>query len=149
MKWKIVQNYKSLSLKDKLLYFALLVLALTTLFVKGFYHTGIIKLPKAKAVNCTNVVEKKDIEIKIDKGAFIPNTIDANICDKLIFINLEDTLHEPATGPHPSHTSYPGFDAKRPLQKNDRYEFVLNRSGDYTFHDHLNDNIRGSIKIQK
>lgn len=149
MKLKFVEDFKKYTVQEKVIFSFAMLVATALLFYHGFIHTGLIKLPAARAQDCTQSNLSKDIEINIQNGAFIPSNITATVCDKLIFINKEDTLHEPATGPHPTHTSYPGFDARKALSKDERYEFVLNRAGSYTFHDHLNDQITGSIIISK
>ena len=149
MKLKFIEDFKQYTAQEKIVFSFGIFVAAALLFYHGFIHTGLIKLPAARAQDCTQPKQSKNIEINIENGAFSPNNITAKVCDKLIFINKEDTLHEPATGPHPTHTSYPGFDAKKPLGKGERYEFTLNRTGSYTFHDHLNAQISGSITISK
>ncbi len=144
---KLITEFKSYPLLDKMLLGFGMLAAGTLLFYHGFIHTGIIKLPAAKAADCGNSANFQTHLVEIKNQAFSPNSIQAKVCDHIKFINREDTLHEPAVGPHPTHTSYPGFDAKRPLQKGETFEFILNRPGTYSFHDHLHEEILGSINI--
>lgn len=149
MKLQIIEDYKTYRPVNKVLIPLTGLFLLFVLFYHGFIHTGIVKLPAARAQDCSAVVSSRNIEIIMDNSTFTPNDITATVCDKLVFVNREEVLHEPATGPHPTHTSYPGFDSKQPLQKDEQYDFVLNRTGSYSFHDHLNDQMRGKIKINK
>jgi len=80
---------------------------------------------------------------------FDPNEVHAHICDKLIFTAIDNSLHWPAAGPHPSHESYPGFDAGHALRAGESFEFTLTKSGAYSFHDHLHEQIIGSIVIDR
>jgi plastocyanin len=128
---------------------ALFVTIVAGLVFYGLLHGGLIKLPAARAHDCSTVQNTKTIQIQITNKAFEPGTIEAKLCDTLQFINTDKTPHDPAIGPHPTHTSYPGFDAKRGLQQGETYTFTLNRLGSYSFHDHLDDRIVGKLIVQK
>src|SRR4051812_10153080 len=82
----------------------------------GLYRLGVFKFPQTSAYDCSGVTSYLTIDIKItDK--FNPNQIDAFMCDHLKFVAGDDAGHWPAAGPHPTHTSYPGFDSNRSLKK--------------------------------
>lgn len=139
------EDFKSINVWQK----SLFILIVAGLAYYGLLHAGLIKLPPAKAYDCSSINESKNIEIKITKAGFDPKNVQSKVCDTLVFKNLDTEVHWPAVGPHPTHTSYPGFDAGRALQQNDSFEFQVNRPGSYSFHDHLNEQLTGSITISK
>lgn len=53
-----------------------------------------------------------------------------------------------ASNPHPSHTGYPGFDAKKGFASGQTYSFTFNNKGTWGYHDHLNSSEGGSIVVQ-
>lgn len=88
----------------------------------------------------------KGITIKSD--GFAPSSITVVPGTKVIFINVDDTLHWPASAIHPTHEVCPGFDSKKPLAKNETYAFTFTESKTCPFHDHLNPLLRGSIIVK-
>ena len=114
----------------------------------GLLHGGLIKLPAARAKDCTQVKNFNENMVKMENNSFEPKDLQVKVCDKLLFINLDDQPKWPAVGPHPTHTSYPGFDAQRGLKKAESFEFQVNRPGTYTFHDHLHEQVIGQIVIE-
>lgn len=143
------QEYKKAPVRDKLMFIFVLLIAFVLLFYHGFIHTGLIKVPAAKAVDCSAYREPSVYTVEIINDSFRPSLVNAKICDKIKFVNKEDVLHQPATGPHPTHTSYPGFDSLKPLKNGEEYTFTLNRPGSYSFHDHLTPKMTGRVIITK
>ena len=142
MAHSLVGEFKQLHILKKFL-----LLAIVVLFISyGLLHTGLIILPAAKARDCS-LIKGKEIIVSTQNGKFVPAQVRAEVCDKLIFVNLDSQPRWPAVGPHPTHTSYPGFDSKRALKQGEQFEFLLNRPGHYSFHDHLQDDIVGSVTI--
>ncbi len=144
-----IREFKSLRPYEKILFSFFLLCAGWFLFYHGFVHAGIITLPPRRAVDCTGVATPATHEIVMEHNAFIPSELTVKACDILRFVNHDEALHEPAAGPHPTHASYPELDAKRPLQKGEMFEVVLNRPGTFSFHDHLNEEMVGTLIILK
>lgn len=131
------------------------VFVIAAIHLIAFPHHGLYQLrdlllgsvPIAQAVQCLDE-QSKVIDIEIKDTRFVPSRVEANLCDKLRLVNVGQMQHEPAVGPHPDHEVYPEFDAKKPLKPGEKFEFVLVRPGKYSFHDHLNVNLAGSINIR-
>lgn len=113
----------------------------------GLLHAGLIKLPPAEAYDCSRISKPKTIDINIDNSGFHPDQINATVCDTLVFTNQGQEPRWPAVGPHPTHTSYPGFDAQRPLSLDQSFRFTVTRPGSYSIHDHLSPGIIGTVTI--
>ncbi len=53
-----------------------------------------------------------------------------------------------ASNPHPVHTDYPGFDAKKNIAPGETYQFTFTKSGSWGYHNHLNPSEGGKIIVQ-
>lgn len=113
----------------------------------GLLHAGLIKLPPAKAYDCSQISNPKNIQINVDKQGFHPNKVKVTVCDTLIFTSTDGLGPWPAIGPHPTHSSYPGFDSLKALAQGESFKFLVNRPGTYSFHDHLHINLTGVLSI--
>ncbi len=76
--------------------------------------------------------------VEIDSSGFKPSTLDIAAGQTVVFLNEDNALHWPASAPHPVHTDYPGFDAKKGLAKDESFVFTFDRAGSWKYHDHLN-----------
>ncbi len=88
------------------------------------------------------------LEIKITSSGFSPSTITIKKGDYVQFTNTDTANHWPASDPHPVHTDLSGFDAKKGLKTGENYRYQFNKTGTFTFHDHLNPSWRGSVIVQ-
>ncbi|MDO8617698.1 MAG: hypothetical protein Q7N87_02295 [Candidatus Uhrbacteria bacterium] len=64
------------------------------------------------------------------------------------FRNIGKTEIWPASSPHPSHTDYAKFDAKRGVKPGESYYTVFPEAKTYRFHDHLNPIRRGELVVE-
>lgn len=58
--------------------------------------------------------------------------------DTVTFVNQDTAPHWPASGPHPVHTTCPGFDALKGLKTGESYSHTFIDKKTCPFHDHLN-----------
>jgi plastocyanin len=114
----------------------------------GLSRTGIFQLPTSASVDCSEISDYKTIEVKVGEK-FTPADIKAKICDRLTFVAVDNAGRWPAVGPHPTHSSYPGFDALYDLKKGESYTVVLNKPGSYNFHDHSHVEVTGKVVIER
>ena len=138
-----IKGFRAATLFQKILF----CVFITGSVLFGLYHLGVIKIPQARARDCSGS-ESQMVHVSIRNNAFVPEHVQAYVCDKLVIRNEDQEPHEPAVGPHPQHSSYPGFDAEKPLAQGETFEFMLNRPGSYSFHDHLHEDIRATITIE-
>lgn len=81
-----------------------------------------------------------------DKG-FDPQVVTIAHGSTVVFKNEGTTGVWVASAPHPAHTDYPGFDAKRSVGPGDSYSFTFQRIGTWKYHDHLNPSQYGSVIV--
>lgn len=96
--------------------------------------------------------EDKDVisgtaNISIIANGFNPKEIKITKGTKVIFTNNDTAQHWPASGPHPTHTLYPDFDALKGLAQGETYTFTFDKVGEWPYHDHLNPSVTGKIKV--
>ncbi len=87
-------------------------------------------------------------EIKFDGTKFSPSTLDIKNGDIVVFKNESTKSFWPASAPHPQHTNYPEFDAKKALAPGETFQFKFTKTGSWGFHDHLTPTAFGKINVQ-
>lgn len=141
---QFITDFNKMNVWQKLFF----VLACGMLIFFAAVHTGLLKIPQAFAQDCSKIQSSKTVEIIILDDKFDPEKLTVNICDRVKFINESNQPAWPAVGPHPTHSSYPGFDAKRGLNPGETFEVLLDRPGTYGFHEHLRDELTGTVTIK-
>lgn len=86
-------------------------------------------------------------EVVYDGKVFNPSDLNIKTGDVVIFKNEGTASFWPASGPHPTHTSYPEFDAKKAVGPGQQWQFKFTKAGSWPFHDHLNSSAIGKITV--
>jgi plastocyanin len=92
--------------------------------------------------------EPKTVTVEITENGFSPSTVTINSGDTVRFVNVDTSLHQPASNPHPIHTNVRGFDARRGLQQGETYEFTFTEVGEVGYHCHLHPSMMGTIIVE-
>ena len=71
-------------------------------------------------------------------SGFTPVSVTIKAGDAITFKNNSGVDFWPASGPHPTHTNYPEFDAKQGIASGATYSFTFTRVGSWKYHNHLN-----------
>lgn len=82
-----------------------------------------------------------------DKG-FSPSSLEIKAGQIVQFVNQSSGGMWVASGPHPSHAGYPGFDAKKAMSNGGSYEFTFTKVGEWKFHNHLKESAFGTIIVK-
>ena len=82
-----------------------------------------------------------------DKG-FEPESVEVGSGDTVVFENVDQNAHWPASDDHPMHTRYPEFDPRKPLEPNAEWSFAFDKPGEWKYHDYQNSHLRGEILVQ-
>ncbi|PIR82768.1 hypothetical protein COU20_00355 [Candidatus Kaiserbacteria bacterium CG10_big_fil_rev_8_21_14_0_10_59_10] len=99
--------------------------------------------------------------IRMTAEGYVPSIIEVHAGDTVIFINDDTREHWPASNIHPTHSVYPDssiskcgtdeeheiFDACRPMQPGEVYEFTFEHPGVWRCHDHINPNETCAITV--
>lgn len=82
-----------------------------------------------------------------DSG-FSPSTITIKAGDTVRFVNSSSENMWVASDPHPQHTNYSPFDAKKGYEPGTTYAYTFTEKKTYTYHNHPHSNIKGTIVVQ-
>lgn len=86
-------------------------------------------------------------EVIYDGAKFLPASLSIKTGDVVIFKNSSQKDFWPASDPHPTHTNYPEFDAKKPIPPGGTFQFKFMKSGTWGYHNHLQPAVTGVIKV--
>lgn len=90
----------------------------------------------------------KTYKMEVSNQSIDPKYIEANLCDKLTITNKSDKLRLIAFGQHEEHKSYDGI-SEKPLEKGESFQIELNRSGEFSLHDHLDESFIATFKVNE
>ena len=82
-----------------------------------------------------------------DSG-FSPASLSVNMGDVVTFVNNSSKMMWIASAPHPTHTAYPGFDAKKGSEEGGSYTFTFSKKGTWKYHNHLNPSDFGTVIVE-
>lgn len=99
--------------------------------------------------------------VSYSDSGFSPVSLEIKKGDTIVFSNQSGREVWPASALHPTHTVYPGsdikkcgtedagviFDACRGLAAGESWPFQFNEVGEWKYHNHLNPNDFGTIKV--
>jgi plastocyanin len=89
----------------------------------------------------------QNVIVYSDSG-FSPKGITVKLGDTVVFKNESSRGMWVASAPHPTHTDYPEFDAKKAYNNGEAYSFTFQKVGTWKFHNHLNPSDFGSVTVQ-
>lgn len=87
----------------------------------------------------------KTITLK-DVG-FTPKSVHIAQGETVRFLNKSSHSFWPASDNHPAHDLYEGFDAGRPIEPGESWNFTFTDEGVWWFHDHLRPYFRGYVAV--
>lgn len=88
------------------------------------------------------------VTVNYDYNGFTPTIIVIKKGDTVRFINKSTTTRMwVASGPHPAHTAYPGFDQGTSVGYDGSYSFKFTQTGKFPFHNHIDPRRTGTIVV--
>lgn len=129
------------------------LLILSIFFTFGFYATTI----HAHSDNNEN-----NVTIHVDENGYTPNEVTIKPNTEIVFENIGNNDHWPATDNHPSHTLYDGtsleehcadessksFDSCGPVSTEESWSFTFEKVGTFNYHDHIWPHLGGKIIVK-
>ena len=85
--------------------------------------------------------------INLTEDGFVPSAITVAKGDTIVFTTTRAKTFWPASDLHPTHGIYPEFDPKEPIEANQSWSFLFDKTGEWRFHDHLAPLFRGVIHV--
>ncbi|MCC2630587.1 MAG: Plastocyanin [Candidatus Paceibacter sp.] len=90
----------------------------------------------------------KTVTVTLTNAGYSPQSVTLNVGDSINFVNESDGKMWTASGPHPVHTDYPGFDEKSAADNGGSYSFTFTKVGTWKYHNHLNPAQFGTVTVQ-
>ncbi len=87
--------------------------------------------------------------VEMSENGFKPAQLTIKKNTIVRFKNVGTTGMWPASNPHPNHTDYQDFDARRTVKPGEVYEFRFKNVGTWSFHDHLSPGLMARIVVQE
>lgn len=88
-------------------------------------------------------------QVSITEDKFEPATIKIKKNDSITWTNNSQTPHQIASDPHPSNDTLPGLFSPNALGNSDTYTYTFEKSGTFTYHDHLNPfGLQGTVIVE-
>lgn len=75
-----------------------------------------------------------------------PKVITAKLCDTLAIQNAGNKIRLVSFGAHDEHVVYDGVKEKL-LRQNQSFTITLNKTGEYVFHDHYQEEVGGAFTV--
>ncbi len=129
-----------------------ILIAGTIILVIGIILVGYLAgvfLNKTKEESKKKTEVTDAVSVSLTAKGFSPATISVKKGTVITFTNQDTKPHQVASDPHPIHTALPGF-VSTALSKGASYSFVFEKTGTYTYHDHLNPlKFNGTVMVTK
>ena len=93
--------------------------------------------------------EGDGVLVHVTEDGFEPESVEVGAGETLVFENLDDEGHWPASDDHPTHEKYPAFDPKKPVQPGTSWSVTLEKPGDWEYHDHMNPTLTGEVVVEE
>jgi len=94
----------------------------------------------------TGLLDKEVVVVLTPQG-YEPSDFTVPVGTKVTFTSVTGKPHWPASNLHPTHEQYSEFDPKRPIEPEESWSFVFDKSGRWDFHDHIRSYYAGTIYV--
>lgn len=88
-----------------------------------------------------------DYEVLYTADGYIPDVLEISLGSRIAFTNTTDTPMWTASDPHPIHSDFSPFDAKRGYLNGETYVFRFDTQGTFSFHNHEKSVHRGIVRV--
>lgn len=117
------------------------IIILSALFFISSYKMpggeSVKNTPSLSAPETTLINTTAEPIVTFTNDGFNPTELTVKAGTTVTFINQSDSPMWVASGPHPTHTLYPEFDAKTSVAKGGSYSFTFEKLGSHPYHNHL------------
>lgn len=130
--------------------FVIIVIIVATIIGVYFYiQKSPVQAPVIQEnVQPSSIEEVSKITVNYTDKGFIPPLIEIQKGQTVQFVNQSAGGMWIGSGPHPTHTEYPEFDAKKNFPNGGIYEFTFNKVGSWSYHNHIGSEKTGMIIVK-
>lgn len=105
--------------------------------------------PTPKPTPVPQPPEPTYVTIEMSQDGFKPSQVTIKKDTIVRFKNVGGSDMWPASNPHPTHTAYQDFDARRSVKPGETYEFRFKVAGTWGCHDHLSPGLTCRIVVEE
>jgi len=87
--------------------------------------------------------------VQLREDGFYPRELTIGKGDSVTFTATRGKPFWPASNLHPTHTIYPAFDAREPIDPDKSWSFTFTRPGEWRYHDHLTSSFIAKITVKE
>jgi len=130
------------------------IIVIVVLGVGGFWFFGkSARMNQASNATISKEMPKQNAPVETKTisftgSSFSPQSISVKPGDTVTFVNNASVGMWIASAPHPTHTDYPEFDAKKIYGPGESYTFTFTKVGTWKFHNHMNPTYFGSVTVR-
>jgi plastocyanin len=106
-------------------------------------------MPKPENPAMKPVEKEVYATVEMSQNGFKPAQLTIKKNTIVRFKNVGGTEMWPASAPHPTHTDYQDFDARRMVKPGETYEFRFKNVGGWGYHDHMSPGLTGRIIVEE
>jgi len=92
--------------------------------------------------------QQNSLIVTYTDSGFSPNNLIIKNGQTVTFKNESSGEMWVASAPHPTHTDYPEFDAKKSYASGQSYTFNFTKAGTWKYHNHKNPSNFGSVTVE-
>ena len=135
----------------------LIIIVLGAFFVSRNNQASVPNVPTATENPVTTTTSTESAEpvatatenvVTYSDSGFTPASISIKVGDTVTFKNTSKGVLWVASAPHPTHTAYPEFDAKKGSATGESYMFTFTKAGTWKYHNHLTPTAFGTIVVE-
>ncbi len=106
--------------------------------------------PAATATSTTSATspEVANLTVTYNGSTFSPSTLTIKKGQTVTFTNNSSGNMWVASDPHPIHTDFSAFDARKSYAPGTSYTFTFNQTGTFDYHNHDKSSVTGTIVVQ-
>lgn len=133
----------------------LLIISIALILITGAWYmlkpqpvpTNLTQNDSKQQTTETNQAENSN-QVAYTSSGFSPSTLTVKIGSTVTFVNNSNKKMWVASNPHPIHTDFPDFDAKKGYHPGESYSFTFSESGTYKYHNHLSSFSSGVVVVK-
>ncbi len=131
------------------------------------YYIFLVCICFVSVISPTTIVAhelQEIVTVTMDESGFTPKAIRIEPHTTVVFKNVGEAVHWPASDSHPTHSHYSNttmdthcatnykyqtFDACRGIAPGESWSFTFEKAGNHTYHDHLRSHLGGNIFVHE
>lgn len=105
-------------------------------------------LRSAHDADAVDLRGQKEVSVVLTDKGFVPRDIIVDIGTKVTFTTTRQNQFWPASDPHPTHSTFPVFDPRVPIESGASWSFTFEKPGVWAYHDHIRSYFDGVIYVE-